>query len=684
MIALIPVLALLTGPAGAEEGMWTLDAFPSAKVAEIYGFAPDARWLEHVRLSSVRLAGGCSGSFVSPDGLVMTNHHCAHGCVEQLSDPDHDYVSQGFYARTLAEERRCPVMEVNVLVGTSDVTGRIAAATRDLTGEAYTAARKAETARIEKACATSDDVRCDVVSLYHGGRYVLYRYRRHQDVRLVFAPEFAVAFFGGDPYNFTFPRYDYDVSFVRVYHRGKPARVKHWFEWSETGAKEGDLTFVPGHPGRTSRLQTVARLEYERDFALPDRLLYSAELRGLLREFMNRGPEAERTATGLFFGVENGYKARRGRLEALQDPRMMAEKIREEEEFRAAVDADPVLRAEVGDAWSAIADALVELRTLRTRLGFLEQGRGFLSDLFDHARTLVRAAEEAGKSDDERLPEFTDARRPAVAQSLLAPAPVHEDLEIAILGFSLTKLRETLGAEDPIVKRILGDKSPDELATGLVKGTKLADPDVRRTLWEGGKAAVDASDDPMIQLAREVDPDARAIRKTYEDRIESTLDRNGEILARAWFSTRGAGSYPDATFTLRLSYGAVEGYQEAGRRVEPFTRMSGLFERHTGRPPFALPQRWLDARDRLPPDLPMNLATTNDIIGGNSGSPVLDRDARIVGLVFDGNLQSLGGDYWFDPSVNRTVSVDARTLLAGLEIVYGADRVAREIQRARR
>ncbi len=681
MPALLPFLALLAPIAVADEGMWPLDAFPSEAVGRRYGFAPDARWLEHVRLASVRLAGGCSGSFVSPDGLVMTNHHCAHNCIEQLSDAGHDYVANGFYAPTPAEEQRCPVMEVNVLVGTSDVTARIAAATKGLEGEAYTAARKAEIARVEKACARSDDVRCDVVSLYHGGRYVLYRYQRHQDVRLVFAPEFAIAFFGGDPDNFTFPRYDLDVSFVRVWEGGRPLRVKHWFRWSEAGTKAGDLTFVSGHPGRTSRLLPVSRLEYERDVALPERLLYLAELRGMLREFMKRSPEAARTATGALFGVENGYKALRGRLEALQDTRMMARKIQEEAEFRAAVAADPALSAEVGRAWDETAAALTELRAIRKPLGYLENGRGFLSDLFDHARTLLRAADEAGRPDDRRLPEYTDAKRPAVAQGLLGPAPIHEELEVATLGFSLLKLREAFGSADPLVQRILGEQAPEERAAGLVKGTRLADPAVRRALWEGGKAAVDASDDPMIALARLVDPDARRVRTTWEDRIQSTLDRNGEILGRTWFRTRGAGSYPDATFTLRLSYGAVEGYTEDGRSVEPFTRVSGLFARHTGRAPYALPERWLAARDRLPTDLPVDFVTSNDIIGGNSGSPVLDRDARVVGLVFDGNIQSLGGDYWFDASVNRTVAVDARALLAALDTVYGADRVVREIRR---
>jgi hypothetical protein len=687
-LLLASILAAAT--ARADEGMWTFDGFPFERTRERYGFAPDQAWLDRVRLSSARLAeDGCSASFVSSSGLVLTNHHCAQDCVEQLSTRGRNHLADGFSARTLAGERRCPAMEIDQLTELRDVTDRVTASTAGLSGPAYEAARKRTVAEIEAECAGGNDrVRCEVVPLYHGGKYALYAYRRFQDVRLVFAPELAIAAFGGDPDNFMFPRYAMDVAFVRAYDQGRPARTESFLRWSRAGVREGDVTFTSGNPGGTQRDFTVARLEYLRDTALPDRLLDVAELRGHLTEFGRHGPEQRRVSVGLLLTVENTYKAVRGELEALREGGFLASKEAEERELRARVKADPALERECGGAWDAIAGALSQQRQLRKRIGYVGLGYGFRSELFRAAQGLVRAAEERTRDNGARLEEYADARLPELKAHLLAAAPVHRELEILTLTFSLTKLREALGPDDPFVRRVLGRRSPEQLATSLVRGTRLGtDPSglaLRRRLWDGGKAAVEASSDPMIAFARLVDAEARAVRKQYEEGIESVVHKNQELIARARFAIQGTSSYPDATFTPRLSYGSVEGYQENGRRVEPFTTFRGAFARATGSEPFRLPPSWIRARPRLDLDTPFDFATSNDIVGGNSGSPVIDRNGDLVGLIFDGNIQSLGGQYGFDPTVNRAVAVDARAILEALEKIYGADRLVSEIHEATR
>jgi V8-like Glu-specific endopeptidase len=674
------LLLLFAAPAVADEGMWTFNNFPTAKVREKYNFTPDDKWLENVRMSSARLAGGCSASFVSESGLVMTNHHCAHQCIQQLSTADRDFVKTGFYAKNAADEVKCPEIEINQLAEISDVSDRIFKATKGLEGQKYNETEKAEMSRIEKECQTSDKFRCDVVSLYHGGVYNLYKYRRFQDVRLVFAPEFAIAFFGGDPDNFNFPRYDLDVSFLRVYEDGKPAHMDHHFKWSPAGVKEGDLTFVTGHPGRTSRQLTVAQLEYQRDVALPERLLRLAEARGMANEFQHRGAEQKRIIGDDLFGIENSYKALRGRLEALLDKPFFASKVAEENTLRARVMKDPEKKKKFGPAWDAIAKAQAELKKIHKPLAFIEQGSGFSSDLFTIAKTLVRAGDERPKPNEKRFRELRDSALPEVTQRLFSTRPIYDEKEIAWLSFSLTKLREELGADDPFVKKVLGKESPEELAARLVKGTKLKDVALRKKLWEGGKAAVDASTDPMIELVEKIDPDARAVRKKFEDEIEPVLKKNDELIAKARFAVNGTGDYPDATFTLRLSYGAVKGWEENGNKIDPLTRFAGLFDRATGRWPFALPESWIAAKPKLELTTPFNFASTNDIIGGNSGSPVVNRDAQVVGLIFDGNLPSLGGEYGFDPSVNRAVAVHSEGLIQALDKVYGARRIVEELR----
>lgn len=676
--------------AHADEGMWTYNNFPAAKVKAKYGFEPGKDWLDHLRLSSVRIAGGCSASVVSSSGLVMTNHHCARECIENLSGlQKKDFNRDGFFAKAEKDEARCPGMELNQLAEITDVTKRVQDATKGVADDKFSDAQKSAIAAIEKECGTSDDVRCEVVTLYRGGRYDLYKYQRFQDIRLVFAPEDGIAFFGGDPDNFTFPRYDLDVSFVRIYGKdGKPAKLEHFLAWSDGTIKEGDATFVSGNPGGTSRGLTVAQLDDDRDYRLPLSLFRLAELRGYVTEYQSRGKEQKRHSNDLLFGVENGFKALKGRHAALADKAFYGQLVKNEQDFRAKVKAKPELEKQYGAVWETIANLTKKQQAYRKEYNALE--RGPTSELFGLARAIVRYADESPKPNGERLKEFTDARLPQLKSRVLANTPIYDEFEIATLTYSLTKVREDLGADHPFIKRVFGNKSPAEIATAAIKGTRLKDIKTdktgnatggfRKELFDGGKAKVDASKDPMLELARAFDPDARAIRKKYETEVDGPIKKQQELLARARFAVYGDAIYPDATFTLRLSYGAVEGYEENGARVTPFSKLGGAFDRHTGADPYALPKTWLAAKSKLNLEVPFNFVTSNDIIGGNSGSPMVNAKGEVVGLVFDGNIQSLGGDYGFDASVNRTVAVHSASLIEAIDKVYGAKRLVDELK----
>ncbi len=674
-------LLCLAVPALADEGMWTLDNPPTKRIQDAYGFTPTQAWLDKAMRASARLALGCSASFVSKEGLVLTNHHCVARCVEELGDATHDLLKQGFVARSRAEEHQCPAMEVNRLESITDVTKQVTDATAGLDGAAFKQASTAVRANITSACVGTDGnkVRCDVVDLYHGGQYKLYRYHRFQDVRLVFAPEQSVAFFGGDPDNFNFPRFDLDMSMVRVYEGGKPAAIADYFPVSATGPTAGELVFVTGHPGSTQREYTVAQLTTLRNLALPDILLRLSEYRGVLEHYRTTGAEPSRYATEELFSVENSLKALRGREDALLDDAIFRRKIDEEAALRAFAQTRPELKDGAG-AWDAIDKAEATYRSLYKSRSALERGNPFFTDYFAFARTLVRGAAERPKPNAQRLPEYADAALPEVEARLLSPAPVHPDFEKLRFAFALTKIRESLGADDPIVKQLLGKESPEQVAARMVDGTRLGDPEVRKALWTGGAAAVAASQDPFILFATAIDPQARALRKRYEAEVESVEQKNAERIAKARFARVGTDSYPDATFTLRVSYGAVKGWDEAGVPVPPFTTIGGAFERATGADPFRLPDSWLKARSALDLSKPFNFASTNDIIGGNSGSPVIDREQRLVGLIFDGNIHSLGGAFGYDGATNRSVAVDSAAILEALDKIYGAKALATELR----
>ena len=686
LVAAVAVACLALRPlTRADEGMWTFDNFPSKTVGTKYGFSPTQAWLDHVRLASLRIAGGCSASFISPQGLVMTNHHCVVDCVEQLSTPQQNFVDTGFAAETAAEERKCPDFELDQLVEIRDVTTEVQGALAGKNGDAANKALHAKQAELEQSCGKDTGVRCDLVTLYHGGIYDLYRYKRYTDVRLVFAPEFEIAQFGGDPDNFNFPRSDFDIGVVRAYEGDKPASTPDYLHWSANGSKDGDLVFVSGNPGHTAREQTMAELTFDRDISFPFTIPMTAEYRGQLEQFVTRGPEQAREAKDELFFMENDFKAYVGEHQALLDPRFFAEKQQEEQKLRAGVAEDPKL-AEDASAWDEIAQTQRIRAQLYARGSTFALRQGFAAHflregLLGYALTIVRAASERAKPNAERLPDYNEQSLIQVRQELKAPVPIYKDLEELRLAFLFTIMRRDMGADDPFVRKMLGKESPEQLAQRLVSGTKLEDAKLREELYDGGQSAVAASADPMIRFAALISDDLLAMRKDYEARVDAPARAAAKRIADARFAVYGTSIDPDATFTPRLTYGTVKGFEDAeGKFVEPYTTIGGLFERATGAPPYWLPESWLKAKASLNLSLPMNLSTTDDIVGGNSGSPVFDKDAKIVGLAFDGNIFSLGGDYGYDAAKNRAVAVDSRTLLEGMKKVYHLDRVVDEIE----
>jgi hypothetical protein len=687
-IALPPlfmILATLTTAASADEGMWTFQGFPSAAVRQKYGADITPAWLTSVRTSVVRLSN-CTASFVSPDGLILTNHHCAEACLAEHSTKSESLMERGFLADQRSKELRCGTQVADVLLEMEDVTAKVLAATRGLADKAANDTRKRTLTQLEQGCedqsrrdAKTGPLKCESVNLYNGGQYYLYKYKRYDDVRLVFAPEQDIAAFGGDPDNFQFPRWDLDMSVLRAYEADKPAHTASHLSFDFTGPAEGQLVFVPGHPGTTDRLLTVSQLLTQRDVDLPTWLLRAAELRGRYIEFGKSSPEANRIVQEPLNSLENGIKVRRKLLDALHDDRQLDRKSKEEAELKRRVAADPQLARSFGDPWRDIEQAQRVQRQIELPYTFIEAGAGFNSRLFRYARALVRAAAERAKPNEDRLREYTDAALPRLKQQLDANVPVYPELEVLTFSFGLERMREWLGPDDPLVRRILSHDSPDSLAKRLVKGTRLGDPAVRMKLWEGGAQAIEASKDPMIEFARLVDPDARAIRRREEDEVEAPVQAASEKIARARFAVLGTSVYPDANFTLRLNYGTVRGWNENGKPVEPFTQLHGLFDRATGEVPFRIPQSWLTVKDQLDVHTRFNLSTDNDIVGGNSGSPLIDAKGHIVGLMFDGNIHSIAGSYWFDTEMNRAVAVHPAIILEALRKVYHADAMLKEL-----
>ena len=675
-------LTLAAVPAVADEGMWLFNDLPTELLQEKYDFTPTEDWTRRVMLSSVRFNSGGSASFVSADGLVLTNHHVGADTIYKLSTPEHNYVVEGFYAESLEEELKAPDLELNQLISIEDVTEQVASSVTPAMSPADAfAARRAVMAKIEEASLKETGLRSDVITLYGGGRYHLYRYKKYTDVRLVWAPETAAAFFGGDPDNFEYPRYCLDATLFRVYEDGKPARIGHYLEFAREPIEEGQLVFVSGNPGRTDRLETVEALKYRRDALFPFVLDTLRRREILLQQYGYGGREEERRARDELFGVQNSRKARMGMLAGLQDPSLLALKAREEKQLRAAVADDPKLR-DIADAWQRIAEVQERRRELLKPYSLLEAGAGFRSRHFEIARTLVRMAEEDQKPNPERLSEYAAQNRESLLQELLSPAPTYDDLEQAKLADSLGLLAEVLGGDDPLVQEVLDGQSPRERAADLIEGTQVDEVEYRRKLAEGGLEAIRASDDPMIELARLVDPTARELREKHEEITEIERQAYAQI-ADARFAVYGTDVYPDATFTLRLAFGQIRGYREGNETIPPWTTFGGAFEHekeHGAEDPWELPESWQRAKDELNLDMPLNFVSTVDIIGGNSGSPVIDRDGRLVGLIFDGNIYSLTQDFIYTEEQARAVSVYAGAILEALNEIYGAERLVRELR----
>jgi len=676
-------LQTLQFSARADEGMWTFNNVPRAEIKKRYGFDVTDEWLKKVQLASVRFNNGGSGSFVSPNGLVLTNYHIVEDIVNEVSTPQKDLAKEGFVARSSAEEIKAPSLELNVLMSIEDVTGRVNGAVKAGASDAEAfAVRRAEISAIEGESTKATGLRSDVVTLYQGGQYNLYRYKKYTDIRLVFVPEFQAAFFGGDPDNFNFPRFNIDMALVRIYENDQPVHPASFFKWSTAGAKEGELVFVTGHPGSTARLNTVAHLEELRDASIPIVLRLLERREAMLKKYMTMGEEQNRQSQNELNSVQNSLKVYRGQVAGLKDKALMDRKLKDETVLRKSIADNPDRQKMYGDAWDAIAKAHQGYLSYIRERRILDLGNGFNTTTFGFARTLVRLAAENEKPNPQRLPEYTDARRASLELGLFSPAPIHDDFEKLKLSDSLGFMVELLGADNPLVKQIMNGKTPDVRANELIAGTKLKDPTVRKQLAAGGTKAIAASTDPMIMLARLIDPKARELRKRYENEVTGVERTNYSKIARAHFDTEGTKLYPDATFTLRLSYGAVKGYLENGKKVAPFTTLGGLYDRATrfkSEFPYNLPQRWLDRKSAVDLKTPFNFVSTDDIIGGNSGSPTINQKGELVGLIFDGNIQSLVGNFIYDESVNRAISVDVRAMNEVLRKVFNANEIADEL-----
>jgi hypothetical protein len=680
----IPVAAL-------DEGMWTFNNVPREDIKQKYGFDVTDDWLRKVQLATVRFPNG-TGSFVSSNGLVLTNYHIVEDVVGELSTANKDYAKEGFVAHSQTDELKAEGMALDQLISIEDVTARVNGAVKGgmSTAEANDA-RRAEISGIEAESTRATGLRSDVVTLYQGGQYNLYRYKKYTDVRLVFVPEFQAAFFGGDPDNFNFPRFNIDMALVRVYENDQPVKVENYFKWSRTGAKDGELIFVTGHPGSTQRLNTVAHLESLRDVSIPLILRMLESRQKMLKQYMAQGEEQTRRAQNELNSVENSIKVYKGQVAGLQDAKLMAQKRLAEQTLRNSINAEPRKQKEYGDAWEAIAKGRKDLATYERDRRFLDPTitsvvvpAGFNSVLFSYARTLVRLADENQKPDAERLPEFMNARRAALEATLYSTAPIYDDYEKLKLANSLAFMQSEYGANNSLVRKVLKGKTPEARAAELIEGTKLKDVEYRKQVAGDGRKGIDDSNDPMIDLARDIDKEARAVRRRYDEEVLAVERANYAKISHALFEEQGTKLYPDATFTLRLSYGAVKGYRENGKYIPPFTTLGGLYARSNQYHhafPYNLPPRWQAKRAALNPRTPFNFVSTNDIIGGNSGSPAINKNRELVGLIFDGNIQSLVGNFEYDESVNRSISVDVRGMLEVLRKVFGANEVANELMK---
>ncbi len=682
VLSAFSVLFFLVGPVMAEEGMWTLDNPPLKQLKEKYGFEPTPAWLDHIRLSSVRIGDGGSGSFVSPSGLVLTNHHVALNQLQKVSTPQKNYVMDGFYASTLADELPCPDLELNVLISMENVTAKVLASVRPgVDPKKALEARNAVIAKIERESLKKTGLRSDVETLYQGGEYWLYRYKKYTEVKLVFAPEQQTAFYGGDPDNFTYPRHDVDMALFRAYEKGKPVMASHYLKWNPKGAVDGELVFVSGHPGSTNRLMTLSQLQHQRDFTYPLRLRMIKRMLDVAKEYAARGPEQARQAAGTIFAIENSIKALSGEYDGLKAPGLLEKKAAEEREFRKMVESKPEWKQAYAAAWDQIADS-IEKEKPRMKEFMYRRIRIPGMRLEGISRQIVQYVTEVKKPDGQRLEGYHDSQLESLRFRLFSPAPVYPGLEEALMTDAFKQQREELGPEDPFVKVVLAGRTSEETVKSLLEGTKLADPAERKRLIAGGETAVARSTDSLIVMARKLDPILREMQKWQDDNIKSITQPAGEKIGQARFAIYGKSVSPDATFTLRLSYGTVRGYPMNGTIAPSKTTFYGLYDRAASfdyKFPFQLPKRYVELKDKLDLSTPLDFVCTCDIIGGNSGSPVINRAGELVGLVFDGNIESFVGRFVYDETANRTVSVHSAAMIEVLNKIYGAGNLAKEL-----
>ena len=690
-LALVCVIAFVAS-AAADEGMWLFNAPPLKQLKEKYQFEPTQHWLEHLQKASVRFNSGGSGSFVSANGLVITNHHVGADTLQKISDPRHNYLKDGFYAKTQADEIKSTDLELNVLMSIEDVTARVDKAVKPgMTNEQASGARSSVIAAIEKESKDKTGLRSDVVTLYQGGAYHLYRYKRYDDVRLVFAPEQQIAFYGGDPDNFEYPRYDLDICIFRVYENGQPAKIDHYLKWNSRGPSDRELIFVSGSPGKTDRQLTLDELADMRDRYLPYVLRMFNRREVLDLAYGARSFENARKARDDLFGDQNNRKRYNGYLAGLLDPQIWSALQTREQKLRDAIASDPKLRS-AADAYDRIKNAQAEIAKNARLYNYLEQERpspvgyrgprALFGNLFKYARLLVRALDDRTKPNGERIPQFRDSARDSLELELFSTEPIYDDYEILRLTDSLTDFASVFGADDPLVKKVFAGKSPHDRAVELVSGTKLKDVAVRKVLYGKDAVALQAAHDPMIDLARLVDVPAREAKKIYDAQDEIKKQAYADI-ARARFATEGTDSYPDATFTLRLSYGTVRGYEQDGKQIPAFTDFAGLYQRsaeHDNRPPFDLPKRWIEKKASLNLATHFNFVSDPDIIGGNSGSPVVNKANEFVGIIFDGNIQSLVLDCIYTDTQSRAISVDSGAITEALRKVYDAGALVDELE----
>ena len=666
---------LVPNAAAADEGMWLFNALPKEYLKQKYGIEVTDEWADHLMKSCVRFNVGGSASFISSNGLVLTNHHVGSDTLFKLSTPERDILKNGYLARTLAEELKAPDLELNQLVEIRDVTAEVnAAVTADLTPEKAVAARRAVIAKIEQEASDKTGLRCNVITLYGGGRYHLYHFKKYTDVRLVWAPEAGIAFFGGDADNFEYPRYNLDACIFRVYENDQPAKIEHFLKWSPNGPGEDEITFVAGNPGRTSRILTVDALKFQRDLRIPFVLNSLCRREIALQQFSLGGPEAARRAKDELFGVQNSRKVYFGRVNGLQDPSIFAAKQAAEDALLAKVKADPKLATSAA-AWERIDEIQ------KRRAAILGKGVTITSRLFEIAETIVQMVEEDQKPSAERLPEYTDAGRASLEQQLYSTAPIYPDLDQMLLADSMTRMVEIRGADDPVCVAMLKGKSPNDRAAELINGTSLMDVDARKALVKSGLGGVASSTDPLVAFIRQLDPEIRRFRKSTDELDELEKQSYAQV-SNAIFATQGTSTYPDATFSLRLSFGPVKGYEEDGKKVPAWTDFGGAFTHelaHKGQENYDLPPSWHAAKDKLNLSTPFNFVSTADIIGGNSGSPVVNKNLELVGLIFDGNIQSLTGDFVYSDTQSRSVSVHSSAIRDALRYVYGAEALADQL-----